>query len=132
MAIHALSSLPEETEVLLGRIIGAGLTVHRTLGPGFLESVYCRALAIELDVLGIPYERERLTTVQYRGREVGFGKVDFVVADEAVLEVKSVARLDPVFQAKLISYLKATGLRAGLLMNFNTAMLRDGIKRVVL
>ena len=132
MAMRIVGSLPEQTEVLLGRIIGAALTVHRTLGPGFLESVYGRALGIELSLLGIPFERERGLTIYYRGQDVGGGKVDFVVAREVVLEIKAVAHLDPVFQAKVISYLKATGLRVGLLINFNEAMLRDGIRRLVL
>ena len=132
MALTIVSSLPDDTEVLLSRIIGAAVAVHRTLGPGFLESVYCRALCIELDLLGIPFERERVINVLYRGQEVGGGRIDFIVAGTVVLEIKSVARLEPVFQAKVISYLKATGLRAGLLLNFNAALLKDGIKRIVL
>jgi GxxExxY protein len=132
MAIAVFSTLPEATELLMKRTIGCALTVHRQLGPGFLESIYCRALYIELDLEGIPYERERSLAIEYRGQQIGAGRVDFIVGGAVVVEIKAVTNLDPVFQAKVISYLKATRLRAGLLINFNAALLKQGVKRLVL
>ena len=132
MAIAALSTLPDETEELLQRIIGCALQVHRQLGPGFLERIYTEALCIELEVQGIPFERERSVVVTYRDRRILGQRVDLIVGGAVIVEVKAVARLDPLFQAKLISYLRASGLRAGLLVNFNSELLKDGLKRIVL
>ena len=132
MAIAVFSTLPEETEALLQRIIGCALHVHRHLGPGFLESVYTEALCIELEVQGIPFERERAVVVTYRDRKIPGQRVDLIAGGAVIVEIKSVARLDPLFQAKLISYLRTTGLRAGLLVNFNAELLKDGLKRIVL
>jgi len=132
VAIATFSTLPPETELLMQRSIGCALAVHRQLGPGFLENVYCRALCIEFEFAGISYERERRLSLQYRGRPIGAGRVDLIVGGAVVIEIKAVTNLDPVFQAQLLSYLKATGLRAGLLINFNAALLKHGIKRVVL
>lgn len=89
------------------------------------------ALAIELGVMEIPFERELAITVHYRGHPIAGHRLDFVVGGAIVLEIKAAARIDPIFQAKLLSYLRATKLRAGLLINFNLPLLRDGIKRVV-
>jgi GxxExxY protein len=132
MAITAFSTLPDETEALLQRIIGCALQVHRQLGPGFLESVYTEALCIELEVQGLPFERERSVVVTYRDRKILGQRVDLIVGGAVIVEVKAVARLDPLFQAKLISYLRTTGFRAGLLVNFNSELLKDGLKRIVL
>ena len=132
MAVAVFSTLPEETEALLQRIIGCALKVHRQLGPGFLESVYTEALFIELEVQGIPFERERAVVVTYRHRKIPGQRVDLIVGGAVIVEIKSVARLDPLFQAQLISYLRTTGLRAGLLVNFNSELLKDGLKRIVL
>ena len=132
MAIAAFSTLPEETEALLERIIGCALQVHRQLGPGFLERIYTEALCIELEAQGILFERERALAVTYRNRKILGQRVDLIVGGAVIVEVKSVARLDPLFQAKVISYLRTTGLRAALLLNFNSELLKDGLKRVVL
>jgi GxxExxY protein len=125
------SVLPPETDLLITRIIGCAITVHRELGPGFMENIYGTALAFEFTAAGIPFDRERSITVSYRGHLIGGQRVDFIVADAVIVEVKAVARFDPVFQAKLISYLRTTGIRAGLLMNFNTLLMKDGIRRFV-
>jgi GxxExxY protein len=125
------SDLPPETEELISQIIGAAIRVHSELGPGFLESIYASALAIELGLTGIPFERELGITVHYRGHAIAGHRLDFVVADAVVLEIKAAPRIDPIFQAKLLSYLRATKLRAGLLINFNMRLVREGIKRVV-
>jgi GxxExxY protein len=131
MVIAAFSTLPGETELLLERIIGCALEVHRQLGPGFLERIYMKALCIELKANGIAFEREREITVMYKSHMITGQRVDLVIGGVVVVEVKSVARLDPVFQAKMISYLRTTGLRAGLLVNFNVNLLKEGIKRIV-
>ena len=129
--VYTASILPEETDALITRVIGCAITVHRALGPGFMESIYSTALGLELKAEGIPFERERSISVNYRGHAIGGQRVDFIVGNSVILEIKAVARLDPVFQAKLISYLRTTGLRVGLLMNFNTLLMKDGIKRLV-
>jgi len=126
------STLPPDTERMVTRTIGCALTVHRELGPGYLESIYASALALELSAQGIPFERERSVWVNYRGTKIPGQRVDFIVANAVIVEVKAVEHLNPVFQAKLISYLRTTSLRAGLLINFNRKLLRDGLKRIVL
>lgn len=124
--------LSPETEDLIHRTIGCCIRVHRELGPGLLERVYCRAIAIELDLEAIPCACERAYDIWYRGRLLSTHHVDVVVADQVPLEVKAVDRLAPVHQAQLMGYLRASGLRVGLLLNFNTAVLTDGLKRIVL
>jgi GxxExxY protein len=131
MYANSISVLPPETDELITRIIGCALNVHRQLGPGFLESIYSTALGFELEAEGIPFERERSLSVIYRGHSIGGQRVDFIVRNTVILEIKAAARLDPVFQAKLISYLRTAGLRVGLLMNFNAPLLKEGIKRIV-
>ena len=128
---YSSSVLSSETDALITRIIGCALVVHRELGPGFMESIYSTALGFELEAEGIPFERERQIAVSYRGRPIGGQRVDFIVDNVVILEIKAVSRLDPIFQAKLISYLRTTGLRAGLLLNFNTPLLKEGIRRFV-
>jgi GxxExxY protein len=132
MPLLISSTLPPETEEVIDRVIGCAVTVHRHLGPGFLESIYATAMALELAAAGLPFERERAVAVNYRGTLIGGQRVDLIVANSVIVEIKAVARLDPVFQAKLISYLKTTGLRAGLLINFNMPLLKEGLKRIVL
>jgi GxxExxY protein len=130
MAIAAFSTLPEETEVLLHRIIGCAIEVHRNLGPGFLESIYTHALCWELEANGIPFEHERPITVMYKERRIEGQRVDLIVGGAVIGKLKAVARLDPIFEAKMISHLRTTGLRAGLIINF-MILLKEGIKRVV-
>lgn len=132
MHFSSTSGLTPELDELITRIIGCAITVHRILGPGFLETIYATALAVELTQEGIPFERERAVTVDYRGLLIHGQRVDFIVGNAVILEIKAVSRMDPIFQAKLISYLRTTHLRAGLLINFNLPLLRDGIKRIVL
>ncbi len=132
MRAGSISALSPEVDALITRIIGCALTVHRALGPGFLESIYATALALELEAAGIHVERERAVAVSYRGRLIGGQRVDFIVGDAVILEIKAVSRIDPVFQAKVISYLRTTELKAGLLINFNLPLLKEGIKRIVI
>lgn len=114
------------------RIIGCGIEVHRVLGPCLRERSYEEALALEFEAQGVDFQRQPLIGVAYRGRSVGEYRIDFVVEKSVVLEVKSVSRFDPVFDAQVLSYLRASGLHVGLLLNFNSARLVDGIKRYVL
>lgn len=113
------------------RIIGCAIAVHRVLGPGLLESIYRDCLAIELKFQGLPFVRERPVPIYYRGERARDDlRIDLVVNEQFVVEVKAVERLHPVHQAQVISYLKLTGCPAGLLLNFNTTTIRAGIKRL--
>jgi len=113
-------------------VIGAAIEVHRHLGPGFLESVYEEALVVELAMRQIPFERQRPIAVNYKAHAVGEGRIDLVVAGDLLVELKAVDMLAPIHKAQVISYLKATGLHLGLLINFNVPVLRAGIQRIVL
>jgi GxxExxY protein len=126
------SALPEATESLVTRTIDCAFRVHSQLGPGFLENLYARAMCVELAAAGMSVERERIVLINYRGVPIGHHRLDLVVSGEVVVELKAVARLDPVFQAQVISYLRAARLRVGLLINFNAPVLKSGIKRIVL
>ena len=118
---------------LTERVIGCAIEVHRNLGPGLLESIYESALALELRKASIPYERQVTTPVFYKGEPIGEHRLDMLVANEVVVEIKSVERHDSVFEAQLLTYLHITGKRVGLLINFNTRLLlKDGIKRMIL
>ena len=129
---HLPSPLSEDQERLIGKVIGCAITVHRELGPGFLESIYKKAMRIELAVQGLAFEAERPIHVLYRGIEIPGQRVDLIVEDQLVIELKSVIQFDRVHVAQLISYLKTTGLRGGLLINFRTATIKSGLKRIVL
>ncbi len=113
-------------------LIGAAIEVHRILGPGLLESVYRQALVHELELPGVPCRAEVLIPAHYKGLEFTSGyRVDLLVADLLIVELKVVESLLPVHEAQLLSYLRMTGKRLGLLINFNVAVLRNGIKRIV-
>ncbi len=113
-------------------IIGAAIEVHRALGPGLLESAYETCLAFELAERGFKVERQKPLPVVYRGVKLECGyRLDFLVEEVVVVEVKAVDRLAPIHQAQLLSYLKISGYPVGLLINFNVKVLRDGIRRVV-
>jgi GxxExxY protein len=114
------------------RIIGCAIEVHRTLGPGLLESAYERAMCVELEDAGLSYQCEVLVPVQYKGRVIGEYRIDLLVADTVIVEIKSVERFDPIFEAQVLTYLRVTGKRVGLLINFNSRLLKDGVKRYVL
>lgn len=117
---------------LTQRIIGAAMTVHTALGAGFAESVYEEALCIELDAVGLKFERQHQVDVIYRGRSVGIHRLDLLVENVVVVELKSVDNLAKMHTAQLISYLHATRCPVGLLINFNVPHLRDGIRRASL
>lgn len=130
--LRVKSPLPAEIEDLVTRVIGCCITVHRALGPGLLESICSRAVCIELEAEHIPFEREKLIPVTSRGQRLCYQRLDIVIAEQIVLEIKSVERLNPVHHAQLLNYLHVSKLRVGLLVNFNVAVLQDGIKRIVL
>ena len=111
------------------RIVGAAMEVHRTLGPGFLEAVYEGALAHELALRGIRFERQKRLPVRYKGQLVGDYVADFVVEDQIVLELKAVSRFNPTHEAQAHNYLAATGLRLAILLNFGAPSLQQ--QRVV-
>jgi len=116
---------------LAHRVIGAALEVHRILGPGLLESIYEEALCAELAMAGIPFERQVRVKVRYKRRDIGEARLDLVVDSQLVVELKTVENLAPVHVAQVLSYLKLKKLHLGLLMNFNVAELRQGIRRII-
>ena len=124
--------LGEEMNRLTGEVIGAAIEVHRVLGPGFLEEVYKEALIIEFFRCGIPHLVEKSVTVNYKGHEVGKGRLDFLVANCLIVELKAVQNLAPIHEAQVLSYLKMTNYPLALLINFNVPLLKDGIKRIIL
>jgi GxxExxY protein len=123
---------PEPSPALTEKIIGLGIKMHRTLGPGLLESVYNQCLCWELFDSGLAYEREVPFAVVYQGVRLDKGFVaDIVVANSLLLEIKSVERVLPVHEAQTRTYLKLSGCRLALLMNFSAPMLKDGIRRFI-
>jgi GxxExxY protein len=122
----------EEVDVLARQVIGAAIEVHRTLGPGFLEATYERAMSVELDLRGIAHVRQHPIALTYKGHDIGENRADLLVADQLIVELKAVDALLPIHTAQTISYLKATGLRLALLINFNQETLRDGLRRIAL
>jgi len=126
------SPLTEEQETLVESTIGRCIHVHTALGPGLLEHIYSRAIALELTAAGIHFEREKTYPVTYRGELLCQQRLDFVVANTLVLEIKSIEAIAAVHRAQLLSYLRISKLRVGLLMNFNVPVLKNGIVRRVL
>lgn len=112
------------------RVVNAAIEVHRELGPGYLESVYQAALEIELRLRGVRFEREAPFRVEYKGREVGTGRIDLLVERCVIVEIKAVEQLNEVHVAQALSYLKATGLALALLINFKVPVLLRGVKRI--
>ncbi|NUM79375.1 GxxExxY protein [bacterium] len=114
------------------KIIGCGITVHKNLGPGLLESIYESALCIELEESGLGFERQKSIPVIYKNKSIGEFRADLIVENQIVVELKSVERMDPVFHAQVLSYMKLGDYKLGLLINFNSKMLKDGIKRFII
>ena len=124
--------IPESLNSLTARIIGCAIDVHKALGPGLLESAYDCAFCVELAHEGLQFQRQVGCPVSYRGRAVGEYRLDLLIEDAVIVEVKSVGRFEPVHVAQVLTYLKATSKRLGLIINFNVAVLKDGIRRVAL
>jgi GxxExxY protein len=117
---------------LTRRIIGAAITVHRELGPGLLETVYEECLCFELGSHGLPFVRQHPIPVVYRGTKLDCGyRADIIVASRVIIEVKAIASIAPVHEAVMLTYLRLSGCRIGLLINFHSATLKDGVHRFV-
>ena len=122
-----------EFDGLSHRVIGCAIEVHRALGPGRLESAYEQCLAHELSRNGILFELQRPQPVEYKGLKLDCGyRIDLLVEGKLILELKSVSKLTGVHEAQLLTYMKLSGIKTGLLINFNVVKLKDGIKRFVL
>jgi|LGOV01.1.fsa_nt_gb GxxExxY protein len=116
---------------LTGRIIGAAIEVHKALGPGLLESAYEECLCIELGLRKMPNERQKELPVEYKGVKLDCGyRLDIVVANRVIVELKACESLLPIHEAQLLTYLKLSGIKVGLLINFNVPILKEGIRRL--
>lgn len=117
---------------ITGQIIGAAIEVHKALGPGLLESAYEECLCHELNIRNISFQRQKSLPIEYKGVKLDCGyRLDVVVEEAIILELKACDRLEPIHQAQLMTYLKLSGLTVGLLLNFSMPVMRDGIVRVV-
>lgn len=117
---------------LTKKIIGAAIEVHRVLGPGLLESAYEACLLFELDEAGLKIERQKYLPLIYKDITLDCGyRLDLVVEEKVIVELKSVSESIPVHEAQLLSYLKLSGYKVGLLINFNVALLKQGIRRLI-
>jgi GxxExxY protein len=122
-----------QRDPLTREIIGAGIEVHRYLGPGLLESAYRECLFCELQLRGLTIQREHIVPLLYKGVRVDVGyRADLIVNERVLLELKSIERLAPIHTTQVLTYLRLSGLHVGLLINFNVPLLRDGVVRVVL
>jgi GxxExxY protein len=122
-----------ERDPLTNSILGAAIEVHRHLGPGLLESIYEVCLAWELRARGVDVEQQVAVPVIYKGQRLGMAfRVDLVVERSAIVEVKAVDRLHSLTDAQVLTYLKLSGLKTALILNFNVRLLRDGVRRLVL
>ena len=127
-----MKPLDTQTNQLSYKIIGAALEVHKILGPGLLESIYEDALCVELKERNIRYERQKQVGIEYKGHQIGFARVDVLVDQRIIVELKAVEHVLPVHTAQVMTCLKITELRLGLLINFNTNLLKNSIKRIIL
>ena len=117
---------------LTDQVLGLAIEVHKTLGPGLLESAYEECLCYELGQAGLNHNRQVHLPVVYKGIKLECGyRVDIVVEDSLIIEVKAVNAMQPIYEAQILTYLKLTGIKTGLLINFNVPLLKDGIKRIV-
>jgi GxxExxY protein len=130
-ATMSFEPIPEDDERIAHEVIGAAIEVHRLLGPGFLEKIYERAMVHELGLRGLPVQPQREILVPYKGILIPGQQLDLLIGERVILELKAVEKLLPIHEAQLLSYLKATGLRLGLLLNFNVKIMKEGMKRLV-
>ncbi|MCP4423834.1 MAG: GxxExxY protein [Chloroflexi bacterium] len=125
--------MEKQENLLSNAIIGAAIEVHKQLGPGLLESAYEECLAHEMTLRKIPFERQKPLPVIYKGTKLDVGyRLDFLVGGLVVVELKAIERLAPIHEAQIITYLKLTNCKLGLLLNFNVPLMKNGIKRVAL
>jgi GxxExxY protein len=117
---------------LSSKIIGAAIEVHKTLGPGLLESAYEECLCHELSIQGLLFEKQKPLSIDYKGKKLDCGyRLDIVVEKAVIIELKSCEKIEPIHKAQLLTYLKLSGLNLGLILNFNVPLMRDGIVRIV-
>ena len=126
------AAIPQDVEVIARTCVDAGIHVHRHLGPGFREVIYSRAFCLELDARRIQFECEKPLLVRYKHWQIPGQKVDLIVGGCVLVELKAVTKLRKLHVNQVLSYLKTMDIRLGIIMNFNTRVLRDGLKRVVL
>jgi GxxExxY protein len=120
-------------DALSNHLIGCAIEVHRHLGPGLLQSVYEQCLATELTGMGIPYQSQLELPVKYKGKIIDCGyRIDILVDNSIIVELKSTEKLVPIHDAQILTYMKMSNIKTGLLINFNVPVLKDGIKRFVL
>jgi len=132
MTERGYEPIPADVEVLAKNVVDAAFNVHKTLGPGLLESVYEACLNHELKKRGCRVATQVPVPVVYDGMRLDAGlRLDLLVEDKLIVEVKSVERMNPVYDAQLLTYLKLTGIRLGLLINFNVGVIKQGVKRMV-
>lgn len=122
----------EELNKITEKIIGCAIEVHRTLGPGLLESIYERALCYEFTVNNINYQNQMIVPIIYKETTLGNNVIDILVENEVIVEIKAVERMNPLYEAQLLSYMRLCDKKLGLLINFNVPYLREGIKRMIL
>lgn len=132
-AFHGSAQVDVKINEVSQAIIGAAIEVHRALGPGLLESAYEECLARELTLRQMPFERQKPLLLEYKGVKLECGyRLDFLVAEKVLVEVKAIESLLPIHQAQLLTYMKLAGCQVGLLINFHVPVLKNGIKRMVL
>jgi GxxExxY protein len=125
--------IPQDVDLVARSVVDAGLRIHTALGPGLLESAYEHCLAFEMERRGYAIRRQIALPILYEGVKLEAGyRIDLLVADRVIVEVKAVDMLTPVHQAQLLTYLKLSGCRVGLLMNFNVPLFKDGVRRMAL
>ena len=122
-----------ENDPLTEKIIGFAISIHRDLGPGLLESAYEECLCYEIEQSGLSFRRQSALPIVYKSVRLDCGyRMDIVVENRVIVELKTVERLLPIHEAQMLTYLKLSGIRIGLLLNFNTPVLKDGIRRMLL
>jgi len=123
--------IPKDVEAAAEKVVDAAIEVHRHLGPGFLEAVYEKAMVHEIELRGLTVQRQIPLVLHYKGLQIDGQRLDLLVEPGIIVELKAVERLLPLHRAQIISYLRTTGRRLGLLINFNRRLLKGGIKRIV-
>lgn len=125
--------IPAHSDAIAKEVVDAAFRVHRTLGPGLLESVYQACMEEELSARSLPFRSQWYVPVSYRGKDMGLGfRLDLLVDDCLIVELKSTAKLESIHEAQLLTYMKLSEVRLGLLINFNTQLIKQGIRRLVL
>ncbi len=133
MRDQRIETMPYENDPLTKKIIGFAIGVHRHLGPGLLESAYEECLCYEIEQGGLSFRRQVALPIVYKAVRLDCGyRMDIVVQDQVIVELKTIERLLPIHEAQMLTYLKLSGIRIGLLLNFNTPVLKDGIRRMLL